>query len=60
MKVTRNLPEDHVDAVDGGLVPVSVAGQQNFVIENFTELAAAGMAGICQICWADCAAPRIP
>lgn len=43
--------------LDGGL-PGSAARQENIVIENFGDLAPAGVSGICWVCWADCAAPR--
>jgi hypothetical protein len=43
--------------LDSGL-PGSAARHENIVIENFGDLAPAGVSGICWVCWADCAAPR--
>jgi hypothetical protein len=31
--------------------------QEYLVIEDLTEFATAGVAGVCGICWADCATP---
>jgi hypothetical protein len=31
--------------------------QENLVIEDLTEFATAGVAGVCGTCWADCATP---
>lgn len=60
MKASKNLPEVRREAVrhDGG--PRSGAGNDNLVIENLDEFAAAGVSGYCQICWADYVAPLVP
>lgn len=62
MKVSQNRSRILADEVcrDDGPVPGSAAGPPNLVIENLTELAAAGVPNACHLSWADCAAVPAP